>query len=49
MTLSQEILEVNRADGQRLIVYLAEAGSPDHDAMVLLDRVGSVDSVLLPG
>ena len=49
MTLSQETLELNRADGQRLIVFVAEPGTPDHDAIVLLDRAGSVDSVPLPG
>jgi hypothetical protein len=38
MTLSQETLDVARADGQRVIVYLAPAGTPDHDAMILLDR-----------
>jgi hypothetical protein len=32
---------VNRADGQRLIAYLAAPGTPDHDAMVLLDRVAT--------
>ena len=48
MTLSQETLELNRADGQRLIVFVAEPGTPDHDAIVLLDRAGSVDSVPLP-
>ncbi|MCL2586378.1 MAG: helix-turn-helix transcriptional regulator [Streptosporangiales bacterium] len=39
MTLAHETLDLNRADGQRLIVYLAEPGTPDHDAMLLLDRV----------
>jgi hypothetical protein len=29
---------VNRADGQRLVVYMAPPGTPDQDAMVLLDR-----------
>lgn len=38
LTLSHETLDLNRADGQRLIVYLAEPGTPDHDAMLLLDR-----------
>lgn len=37
MTLSHEGLSLNRAQGQRLIVYMAPPGSPDHDAMTLLD------------
>jgi transcriptional regulator with XRE-family HTH domain len=38
LTLAHEILDVNRADGQRLVVYMAPPGTPDQDAMVLLDR-----------
>jgi transcriptional regulator with XRE-family HTH domain len=38
MTLTHETLGVNRADGQHLVVYLAEPDTPDHDKMVLLDR-----------
>jgi hypothetical protein len=38
LTLTSEVLDLNRADGQRLIVYLAEPGTSDHDAMLLLDR-----------
>ena len=38
VALEHETLEVNRADGQRLITYLADPGTPDYDAMVLLDR-----------
>ena len=41
MTLAHETLDVNRANGQRLIAYLAAPGTPDHDAMVLLDRVAT--------
>jgi hypothetical protein len=37
LTLSHEIMRVNKTDGQRVIVYMAEPGTPDHDAMVLLD------------
>ncbi|MFI5682088.1 helix-turn-helix transcriptional regulator [Streptomyces cellulosae] len=36
MTLSYEAYEVARTDGHRLIVYQADPGSADHDAMVLL-------------
>jgi hypothetical protein len=38
LRLAHETVDLNRADGQRLIVYLAEPGTPDHDAMLLLDR-----------
>lgn len=38
LTLAHEILDVNRAGGQRLVVYMAPPGTPDHDAMLLLDR-----------
>jgi transcriptional regulator with XRE-family HTH domain len=37
VTLDHEVLELNRTDGQRLVVYMAVPGSADHDAMVLLD------------
>ncbi|MGY0061576.1 helix-turn-helix transcriptional regulator [Streptomyces sp. LZ34] len=36
MTLGYEVYEVARTEGHRLVVYQAEPGSPDHDAMVLL-------------
>jgi transcriptional regulator with XRE-family HTH domain len=37
MTLSHEVMEVNLTGGARLVVYSAEPGTPDYDAMVLLD------------
>ena len=49
LTLAHETLDLNRADGQRLVVYLAEPGTSDHDAMVPLDRAGSVDGVPASG
>jgi transcriptional regulator with XRE-family HTH domain len=42
MSLAHETLDVNRAGGQQLITYLAAPGTPDHDAMVLLDRAGTL-------
>ncbi|WP_075734326.1 helix-turn-helix domain-containing protein [Streptomyces acidiscabies] len=42
MTLSHEGLSLNRAQGQRLVVYMAPPGSPDHDRMTLLDLAASV-------
>jgi transcriptional regulator with XRE-family HTH domain len=38
LTLTSEVLDLNRADGQRLVVYMTPPGTPDHDAMVLLDH-----------
>ena len=38
LTLGHEILDLIGASGQRLVVYMAPPGTPDHDAMVLLDR-----------
>jgi transcriptional regulator with XRE-family HTH domain len=37
MTLSYELLTLGRTNGQRLAVYQAIPGTPDHDAMVRLD------------
>ncbi|HLJ99254.1 MAG TPA: helix-turn-helix transcriptional regulator [Streptosporangiaceae bacterium] len=37
MTLSHENLDLVRPEGQRIVVYMAPPGSPDHDALVLLD------------
>ena len=41
MTLSHEVLEVVRTQDQRLVVYSAEPGTSDHDAIVLLDMKGT--------
>jgi transcriptional regulator with XRE-family HTH domain len=38
LRLAHETLGLSRAEGHCVIVYLAEPGTPDHDAMVLLDR-----------
>jgi MmyB-like transcription regulator ligand binding domain len=40
LTLTHENLELNHAGGQRLIVFMAEPGTPDHDATLLLDQAG---------
>jgi transcriptional regulator with XRE-family HTH domain len=37
VTLNHEVMQINKTDGQRIIVYMAEPGTPDYDAMVLLD------------
>jgi transcriptional regulator with XRE-family HTH domain len=41
ITLTHEVLEVVRTQEQRLVVYCAEPGTPDHDAIVLLDMKGA--------
>lgn len=38
------------ADGQRLIVFMVERRTPDHDAMLLLDQAGQdAQTPVLPG
>lgn len=37
MCLSFEVMEIFRTNGQRLVSYQAPPGTPDHDAMLLLD------------
>lgn len=39
MTLAHEVMTLGRAGGQRLVVYLAQDGSADLDAVRLLDSV----------
>jgi transcriptional regulator with XRE-family HTH domain len=41
MDLGYESLPLAGTDEQRLIVYLAEPGTPDHDAIVLLDMIAA--------
>jgi transcriptional regulator with XRE-family HTH domain len=48
LRLAHETLSLNRADGHILIVYLAEPGTPDHDAMVLLDTADLTAAAALP-
>lgn len=40
MELNYEVFDVSGAD-QRLVVYQAEPGTPDYDAMLLLNMLGS--------
>lgn len=37
MHLSFEVMEILRTNGQRLVTYQAPPGTPDHDALLLLD------------
>jgi transcriptional regulator with XRE-family HTH domain len=41
MTLDYEAMELANADGQRMIAYYSVPGTPDHDAVTLLDMAGS--------
>ncbi|OLR92675.1 helix-turn-helix transcriptional regulator [Actinokineospora bangkokensis] len=46
MTLTFEVMTIFHTDGQRLVSYQAPAGTPDHDAMLLLDMASPVDAEL---
>ena len=48
MDLGYESLPLAGTDDQRFIVYLAERGTPDHDAIVLLDMVGEGTGQVTP-
>ncbi|NUR60232.1 MAG: helix-turn-helix domain-containing protein [Catenulispora sp.] len=41
MTLDYEAMELAHTGGQRMIVYYTVPGTPDHDAVTLLDMIGS--------
>jgi transcriptional regulator with XRE-family HTH domain len=41
--LDYEVLSPARADGQRLVAYQAEPGTPDHDALLLLALAAGAD------
>jgi transcriptional regulator with XRE-family HTH domain len=41
LTLGYQSMQLDGTAGQRLVVYYAEAESPDHDAMVLLDMLAA--------
>jgi transcriptional regulator with XRE-family HTH domain len=41
MTLDYEAMELANTGGQRMIAYYAIPGTPDHDAVTLLDMIGS--------
>lgn len=38
-TLNVQSMQIEGTPGHRLVIYHAEPGTPDHDAMVLLDRI----------
>ncbi|MFB7288756.1 helix-turn-helix transcriptional regulator [Actinacidiphila glaucinigra] len=41
LTLGYQPMQLDGTPGHRLVAYYAEEGSPDHDAMVLLDMIGT--------
>ncbi|ANS70718.1 transcriptional regulator, XRE family protein [Streptomyces lincolnensis] len=49
MCLSYEVMAISRTDGQRLVSYQATPGTPDHDAMLLLDMASPRDAELPEG
>lgn len=38
-TLNVQSMQIEGTPGHRLVIYQAEPGTPDHDAMVLLDQI----------
>ena len=44
LTLTSQSLHIEGTPGQRISVYTAEPGSPDHDALLLLDMTAGVPS-----
>ncbi|MGP4046554.1 MmyB family transcriptional regulator [Streptomyces sp. 2A115] len=40
LTLGYQSMQVAGTPGHRLVTYCAEPGTPDHDAMILLDLLG---------
>jgi len=47
MELNYEVLNVSNAE-HRLVVYQAPPGTADHDAMLLLNMVGSPPNIAVP-
>ncbi|MBM7788557.1 helix-turn-helix transcriptional regulator [Tenggerimyces flavus] len=48
MTLAYESLQLTGTDGLRMVAYLADPGTPDHDAMVLLDLASTPSAASPP-
>ncbi|MEU7581645.1 helix-turn-helix transcriptional regulator [Streptomyces sp. NPDC041068] len=49
LCLSFEVMMISRTDGQRLVTYQARPGTPDHDAMLLLDMASPSEAALPEG
>ncbi|MGV9879541.1 helix-turn-helix transcriptional regulator [Streptomyces sp. NPDC003006] len=49
LRLSFEVMTISRTDGQRLVTYQAPPGTPDHDAMLLLDMASPEEATLPEG
>lgn len=41
LTLGFQVMDLEGTPGHHLVAYYAEAGGPDHDAMVLLDMLAT--------
>jgi hypothetical protein len=41
LTLGYQTMQLEGTPGHRLVAYYADPASPDHDAMVLLDMLGT--------
>ncbi|MFE6161964.1 hypothetical protein ACFQ7F_23980 [Streptomyces sp. NPDC056486] len=46
MCLNFEVMAIFRTDGQRLVTYQAPPGTPDHDAMLLLDMASPAEAAI---
>ncbi|WP_414170217.1 helix-turn-helix transcriptional regulator [Streptoverticillium reticulum] len=49
MCLGFEVMTISRTGGQRLVTYQAPPGTPDHDAMLLLDMASPREAELPEG
>lgn len=49
MCLTFEVMAIFRTDGQRLVTYQAPPGTPDHDALLLLDMASPEEASLPEG
>lgn len=49
MRLSFEVMEILRTNGQRLVSYQAPPGTPDHDALLLLDMASPSEATPTEG
>jgi transcriptional regulator with XRE-family HTH domain len=48
LTLGYQVMQLVGTPGQHLITYYAEAGTPEHDALVLLDNLGAPTTAVSP-
>ena len=48
LTLGYQVMALTGTPGQHLITYYAEAGTPEHDALILLDNLGAITAPATP-